>query len=198
MNTRLLVKASALATGALAAVALAVTAQGESEGPTSVAGTSATPATLDALRSAPTVSTENDVHYKNSDTARRAAIDIGRDIPLPTGGNFDGIHWSTVDDGIGIWASEVQELLEANASCQWYRAFSEGRDPKVASTVVQAIPQWPALRRAMIQESASKIAKEVASDSSDRPELASKTAECDRVHKDEIGAAQARGLTPPR
>lgn len=64
-------------------------------------------------------------------------------IPLPPGGNFNGIRWAQA--GGPLSPGEVESSLEFNARCQWVRAALEDR-VREAATVLRATTSWPALR----------------------------------------------------
>lgn len=76
-------------------------------------------------------------------TARRFASKRQRSIPLPDGGNFNGIRWRNAPDPLTPGAAE--QTLEYNARCQWMRAAAEQRTDE-AQVVVRMADKWPALR----------------------------------------------------
>ncbi len=79
-------------------------------------------------------------------------------MPLPSGGNFNGIQWG-VDDG--TWAQTGAEgMLEYNSACQWLRAWRDGRDADLALKVLSTAAGWPALRGTDSGELLTRVAAE--------------------------------------
>jgi hypothetical protein len=67
-----------------------------------------------------------------------------RVIPLPPGGNFNGVRWEQARGPIA--AAQVEAVLEYNAMCQWVRAQREGRTPETAEAVLALAFRWPQLQ----------------------------------------------------
>lgn len=76
--------------------------------------------------------------------ARSLAARRQRSIPLPRGGNFNGIRWPGGSGGVP--AEQFEAVLEFNAMCQWLRAQGEGRQSHVATRVLDEARRWPSLR----------------------------------------------------
>ena len=83
--------------------------------------------------------------YANAAEARSAAA-AGSTLPLPDGGNFNGIRFEAVTGPLS--AADVERALEHNAACQWWRALADGRQPALARQIVAQTRHWPALRGA--------------------------------------------------
>src|SRR3954471_260021 len=89
-------------------------------------------------------------------TARARALGRASAIPLPAGGNFNGIDWWV--DG-GSWASSaIEGMLEYNAACQWLRAWRDGREAQLALNVLSAASGWPAMRGTESGELLTRVA----------------------------------------
>lgn len=184
----------ALALCSLAAVAAAVTvgAGGASAGPGDEAATlakqhkSALLVAAGDLRFAPDTS-----YYEGMDAIRAAAAPLEEAVPLPDGGNFNGIRWSEVD---GVHVDDILFTLQFNASCQWYRALADGREVGTARRVLAEMPSWPAFRG----QSTADLARRLAGADADSELFQLKLAECAAQHQREVSFARAHGLQPPR
>ena len=75
--------------------------------------------------------------------AREAATGLAAGIPLPEGGNFNGIQW---EHAVGWPHDALQSVLEYNAMCQWVRALADGRQVEDAKRVLADVPSWPTFR----------------------------------------------------
>jgi hypothetical protein len=127
-------------------------------------------------------------------TTRVVADDVGRDVPVPTGGTFSGIRWE--EAGGAFSRAEIAGVLQYNAACQWLRAWRDGREKGAAEQVLADVPAWPAWRFA---EGAAVLAG-VAADVRAGGGQASTAmlADCDASHEREAAYAAARGLAPSR
>lgn len=108
--------------------------------------------------------------------ARHFARRRQRAIPLPAGGNFNGIRWARAPRPLSPGAAE--QTLEYNARCQWLRAAAESREA-AAAVVLRSAARWPALR-ALPPLSAT-------------PSL---LADCYASHRREVAYARRGGLIP--
>ncbi len=130
-----------------------------------------------------------------SDAARRHANVVARSVPLPQGGNFNGIRWEDLSGGAST--SDVAFILQYNAACQWLRALSEHRVDPGDRRVIADIPSWPAFRES---ESAAVFAEALAEVSTSSPaEKATElVAQCTESHARETAYARSLGLMAPR
>ncbi len=122
------------------------------------------------------------------------AGDLGARVPVPAGGNFNGIRWAELDGTVG--AQEVQALLEYNAACQWYRALRDGRQTAEARSVIADVPRWQATRARATGELAAAVAADVAAGGGDA--LTGVLRDCDAAHRREVAFAAANGKTAER
>jgi len=130
-------------------------------------------------------------YHQGFDAIRAVAAPLAEAVPLPDGGNFNGIRWSEVE---GVHVDDILFTLQFNASCQWYRALADGREVATARTVLSEIASWPAFRGQPTADLARQLA---GADVHSQPyEL--KLAECGAQHQREVSYAAAHGLTPPR
>jgi hypothetical protein len=129
-----------------------------------------------------------------AETARVVADAVGAAIPLPAGGTFNGVRWEVAG---GVFSrTEIAGILQYNASCQWLRAWRDGREQGTSEQVLADVPAWPAWRFA---ETAVVLAKVSADVRAGGGESASAVlADCDASHEREAVYAAARGLTPSR
>jgi hypothetical protein len=129
-----------------------------------------------------------------AETARVIATEVAGAVPLPAGGTFDGVRW---EDAGGVFSrSEIAAILQYNASCQWLRAWRDGREKAASEQVLADVPAWPAWRFA---EAAAVLGKVAADVRAGGGETASAVlADCDASHEREAAYAAARGLTPSR
>jgi hypothetical protein len=82
--------------------------------------------------------------YVSGSDARGAAATAAKSVPLPRGGNFNGVRWE--EAGAGLTDADVQAVQQYNAACQWLRALSDGREAVVARAILADVPSWPSLR----------------------------------------------------
>ena len=123
---------------------------------------------------------------------RRAAAfaaDLATRIPLPAGGNFNGIQWSELDGTIG--AAFVQAVVEYNAACQWYRALRDGREVADARRVIADVSTWQATRGRETGALAEAVAADVAAGGGEA--LTGVLRDCDAAHLREVALAAADG-----
>jgi hypothetical protein len=129
-----------------------------------------------------------------AEKARSVAADVARSIPLPSGGTFDGVRWE--EAGGVLTPDEIAFVLQYNATCQWLRAWRDGRNTPVSARVLAELPSWPIWRG---PEAAAVIAGVVGDvraggGASARAMLA----DCDASREREVRYATAKGLTPTR
>src|SRR4051812_32970263 len=91
-----------------------------------------------ALVAAPAASPFVAVASIPAQTARVVADDVAKTIPLPAGGTFDGVRWEEAD---GVFSrNEIAAVLQYNASCQWLRAWRDGREQGTSEQVLADVP----------------------------------------------------------
>src|SRR5262249_23245750 len=119
-------------------------------------------------------------------TAREGAAARGADIPLPAGGNFNGIGWEDAPGGVP--AATIESVLQPHAPCQWLAAWP----PRSGSAVdvLRRAASWSALRGSPI----AAVAEE-ASRGGGR-NLTAMLAQCNASHTREVTYARRLGLTP--
>ena len=122
------------------------------------------------------------------------AADLATRVPLPAGGNFNGIQWSELDGTIGT--AVVHEVVEYNAACQWYRALRDGREVADARRVIADAPKWQGLRGHATGELAAGAAADVAGGGGDV--LTGVLHQCDDAHRQEIAYAATHGKAGER
>ena len=128
--------------------------------------------------------------FASATDARSAAATGAKSMPLPRGGNFNGVRWE--EAGAGLTDADVQAVQQYNAACQWLRALSDGREPVVARAILADVPSWPSLRGT---DSAQLWAGAMA----DFPkgDLATALlADCRASHAREVEYARGLGLSP--
>jgi hypothetical protein len=127
-------------------------------------------------------------------TAGVIADEVARTVPLPAGGTFGGVRW---EEAGGVFSrTEIAAVLQYNASCQWLRAWRDGREKATSEQVLADVPAWPAWRFAETGAVLGKVAADVRAGGG---EMASAVlADCDATHEREATYAAARGLTPSR
>jgi hypothetical protein len=108
--------------------------------------------------------------------ARELTRSRGVRIPLPDGGNFNGIRWEAARAPIP--GEHWTAILQHNAACQWLRASGEGRERPTAEAILALAGRWPALRDGAFTA------------------LPATTLDCYRSHRREVAYAVARGWTP--
>lgn len=122
--------------------------------------------------------------------ARGAAATAAKSVPLPRGGNFNGIRWE--EEGAGLSDVDVQAVQQYNAACQWLRALSDGREAVVARAILADVPSWPSLRGT---DRAQLWADAMATFPKGDPATAL-LADCRASHAREVEYARGLGLLP--
>jgi hypothetical protein len=143
-----------------------------------------------ALTSAPSIDFGRPGRAFGSAAAvRRAAAARADALPLPAGGNFNGVRWE--EAGAGLTEADVDAVQQYNAACQWLRALADGRQAAQARAILAAVPRWPAFRGndlgAMWTRASAAPGGELG-----RAVLA----DCRASHDREVSYAASRGLTP--
>jgi hypothetical protein len=106
-------------------------------------GSSETPSHAEALaRSAPLDFFAQGPTWTGDDLLRRSE-QLGQRVPLPHGGNFNGIRW---EEAGAATDADIAFVQQYNAACQWLRAADEGREAERLAVMWQEIPAWPAMR----------------------------------------------------
>ncbi|MFL5843605.1 MAG: hypothetical protein ACJ762_02860 [Solirubrobacteraceae bacterium] len=128
--------------------------------------------------------------YSGGEQARAAAARFAERVPLPDGGNLNGIQWEAAG---GVFsAPEVETVIEANAVCQWLRALRDRRGESAARRVLDAAPGWPGLRD---QDGfTASVVADVRAGGGERLEAALR--DCDDAHEREVAYAKQMGLAP--
>ena len=127
-------------------------------------------------------------------TARVIADEVAREIPLPEGGTFSGVRWEAAG---GVFSrAEIAGVLQYNASCQWLRAWRDGREASVSERVLADVPSWPALRGAEATAMLAQIAAETRAGGGRA--VTDALVGCDASHEREAAYAPARGLATSR
>jgi len=127
-------------------------------------------------------------------SAAALAAEVATRVPLPAGGNFNGIEWNELDGTIG--AAVVQEVVEYNAACQWYRALRDGREVADARRVVADAAGWQGIRGRATGELAAGVAADVVAGGG--PVLTGVLRQCDAAHQHEVAYAAASGKAGER
>jgi hypothetical protein len=124
--------------------------------------------------------------------ARAQARVRGAAIPLPPGGNFNGIRWEQAS-GV-LPAATIDAVLQYNAACQWLRSASVAARRPLALRVLRSVPRWPAFRGTPAGAAIARVTAQTAAGggSDARAALAS----CEASHAREVAYAASRGLTP--
>lgn len=177
-----------LLVAALVAAAGALTAGGHGQG-AAAAGAGDAAFQSAALASAPDLQALDGAELDGAGAAV-AAAGLAARVPVPAGGNFNGIRWAELDGTIG--AKDVQVVVEYNAACQWYRALRDGRQTDEARRVIADIPRWQATRAGgATGELAAGVAADVAAGGGDT--LTGVLRDCDAAHRREVAFADAGG-----
>lgn len=127
-----------------------------------------------------------------SSTARVAADGLAPSVPLPDGGNFNGVRWELAEGMVS--PSEVSAVLEYNAACQWLRALRDGREAAVAEDVLTEVPNWPTLRGTTAGDILRDAVEELRQ--GDGATIAGVMSDCDSSSAREIDYAVSLGLEP--
>lgn len=121
--------------------------------------------------------------------ARAGASERAAGIPLPAGGNFNGIRWELADGEIP--AETIDFVLQYNAACQWLRAWRRGSGSAVG--MLRRAASWSAfrvggeVRLAGITAEASRGGGK---------KVTAMLADCQATHTREVAYARRLGLTP--
>lgn len=137
--------------------------------------------------------TADGIRYPSGAPAREQAARASAAVPLPAGGNLEGIRWETV--GGALTAAEIDTVVQANAFCQWLRSARDGRDPE-SLDVLDDVPQWPGLR----DQPDIDLLREVVAEAHAGGGIAldQVLADCDASHAREVDYAEDRGAPVPR
>jgi hypothetical protein len=125
---------------------------------------------------------------------RAAAAAYAQKVPLPDGGNFNGIQWENGQYGLPL--AIVQAVEQFNAACQWYRAAADGREVATAQRIIADIPQWSSFREPETHAKAVEAAQDFSAGGGGifREQLK----ECDASAQRERDYASAQGSQPSR
>jgi len=127
------------------------------------------------------------VSWSGDELVRRAAL-FTSSVPLPSGGNFNGIRWTDLKAATD---TDIRFLLQYNAACQWLRATADRRDTADQEAVWSQLPSWPAMRLDGYGEQ-FQSARASALQGSDSPTVR----RCVESHERETSYARGLGLTP--
>jgi hypothetical protein len=119
-------------------------------------------------------------------TARAGAATRAAAIPLPSGGNFNGIRWELAAADIPV--AQMDLVVQYNAACQWLRAWRRGSG--TALGVFRRAASWTALRGSSIAGVAAEASRGGGKD------VTAMLADCDASHTREVAYARRLGLTP--
>jgi hypothetical protein len=127
--------------------------------------------------------------FASGGAARRAAEERADAVPLPRGGNFNGVRWE--EAGPGLSEADVDAVQDYNAACQWLRALSDGRQAVLARAILADVSAWPAFRG---NERGKTWAQVLAAPGGDLAQTV--LADCRASHDREAKYAAAQGLPP--
>jgi hypothetical protein len=119
-------------------------------------------------------------------TARQGATARSVGIPVPDGGNFNGIRWELAEGEIP--APTMDFVLQYNAACQWLRAWRRGS--ATALGVFRRAASWTALRGSSIADVAAEASRGGGKD------VTAMLADCNATHSREVAYARQLGLRP--
>lgn len=140
----------------------------------------------------PATDQRSDVAFDHRAQARIFATERSSSIPLPVGGNFNGVQWEQFDGPVPL--PVLDGILEYNAACQWLRAAADGRETETARAVLPAVSEWPSLRGT---ESATSVKRAAAELSANSPSSGSGVLrDCREIHGREVLYATTQGLRP--
>jgi hypothetical protein len=122
-------------------------------------------------------------------TARAGATTRAAGIPLPAGGNFNGIRWELSDGEIP--AGTIDVVLQYNAACQWLRAWRRGS--LSALGVLRRATTWSAFRAGGEVRLADVAAEASRGGGKD---VTAMLADCNASHRREVSYARRLGLAP--
>jgi hypothetical protein len=158
----------------------------------------------DALTRAPVTNRSVGAPAYAASEARTVASARGAAIPLPRGGNFNGIRWELA--GGDIAEGTMDGVLAYNAACQWLREWRQAkpvaseatpsREGALALQVLQSVPSWPALRGTESGDLLARVAAQASrGGGTDATDV---LVDCDASHVRELDYAARLGLTPSR
>ncbi len=122
-------------------------------------------------------------------TARTGAAARAAGIPLPAGGNFNGIRWELAAGEIP--AATIDAVLQYNAACQWLRAWRRGSGSALA--VLRRVTSWPAFRGGPVVARLDAVAAEAGRGGGDA--VTAMLADCNATHAREVAYARHLGMT---
>jgi hypothetical protein len=126
-------------------------------------------------------------YYATSGAASDEARRLAESVPLPEGGNFNGIRW---DELGGVSRAGIKGLLLFNAACQWARAQDDGREPTKARLILDEVPRWPTLRQGDRNAFARALVL------TEGQLAAGVRRDCRELHEREVTYAKQRGTLP--
>jgi hypothetical protein len=122
-------------------------------------------------------------------TAREGAAVRAAGIPLPAGGNFNGIRWELLEGDIP--AAQMDFVLQYNAACQWLRAWRRGSSSALG--VLRRAASWSAFRAGGEVRLADVAAQASRGGGKD---VTAMLADCNATHTREVAYARRLGLRP--
>lgn len=183
----------AIVVSALALVGLTVGVSLDDSSTSALAAPSSAKLQSIAMTTAPVVEYDRaQPSYPAGAAARAAATEAALRVPLPRGGNLNGIQWERAQGTLA--ASEAEGVVEYNAFCQWLRAARDNRDRDLALSVLDDVPQWPAFRQQDARSLLFKAVTEAHAGAGDMLEQV--LTDCDVSHEREIAYASSLRLPP--
>lgn len=145
-----------------------------------------------ALAEAPTIVPSADAPLRADHASLRGATArLAAQIPLPEGGDFNGLHFdNTVAQG-GMRDDSLARMLQANAACQWYVALAAGREVETAKGIIPQIVRWSGLRNDGVWDAPTADFA-----AGGRAAFAQMTATCEATRADQRAYALQHGLAP--
>jgi hypothetical protein len=125
--------------------------------------------------------------------ARAAARVRAAAIPLPRGGNFNGIRWEQA--GGELPSATIDAVLQYNAACQWLRSADSPARRPLALRVLRSVSRWPAFRGTPVGAALARVTAQTAAGGG--PDARAALASCEASHAREVAYATSRGLPPP-
>lgn len=147
----------------------------------------------DTTSEAPWVIGQESPPVGGPEQARATAALAEERLPLPKGGNFNGIRW---EEAGGLFTeADVAFVTQYNAACQWYRALRDARETEVAKGIVQEVPNWSAIAGTEAAPPLAEAANEVRAGSFG-PAARALLSQCQAAHAREVAWALQLGLPP--
>jgi hypothetical protein len=144
-----------------------------------------------ALRTAPEVSFSAPGRvFASAADARGASDALASAVPLPAGGNFNGVRWE--EAGAGLTEADVHAVQQYNAACQWLRALADGRNAALARAVLGDVPAWPGFRA----NANGALWRDALAGFPDGELARGVLADCRASHEREVAYAKELGLAP--